>query len=123
MPLCPDYAVVGEVIDGDQVVAPVAYKVLCANFLPESFWQPMAYEALPSVVWSVRAADFAQSNEFHQLSVPCQKMLSLARLRHPSVPMWDLCISWNDQTVDFGDKAIVVDSECMSDSVIRGQGG
>ena len=41
----------GEVIDGDQVVAPVAYKVLCA------------------VVWSVRATDFAQSNEFLQLSV------------------------------------------------------
>ena len=66
---------------------------------------------------SPRATNFISS-----AFIPCQKMLSLARLRNPSVPMWDLCISWNDQTVAFADKAIVVDSEFMSDSVIRGQG-
>ena len=54
--------------------------------------------------------------------VPCQKMLSLAWLTYPSVQMWDLCISWKDQTVAFGDDAIVIVSEFMSDSVIRGQG-
>ena len=94
-----------------------------SQLLPESFWQLMAHQAFLLLCGLYARQISPRATSFYSSAfIPCQRMLSLARLRNPSVPMWDICISWNDQTVAFGDE-VIVESEVISDSVIRGQGG
>ena len=63
-----DSPVAKQVIDGDQVVAAVVHKDVCANFLRE-FWQLMAHQAFLLLRDILRAAGLAEGNEFLRLSV------------------------------------------------------